>query len=441
MKSVLFVMSLSGTTMLILQIIINSTLKNIISANIRYLLLKLSIIFYLLPLPLIKNHYMKLLGDFGDSIFALPKEKIYKVDIVEAVGTEDFYVFPTFRLFIMLVVIVYFIIILLIIRQIVLYFILRLKIAKYSEKVYDKDIISILDEEKEALKLKRKIIIRISDYIETPMTTGFFNPIILIPKIEITKEKLKWILRHELTHIYNYDYIYNVLCIIVKALHWFNPFVYLLFKQVSIFSEFNCDENIVKNLSMKERIEYGNIILEFSVKTNKKMQYKSISLLGSCDKKIMKERLIIVKRLNKRKKFKNIIQAITIMSTVLINSLTVFAYKKPVLLNESADSFNYSTYVVDAYFTPNLENKLPDFDGTEIITYYFIDEKNVYKVDENNEKASCNHNYTNGSYAKHILNGKGGCTIEYYNAKRCTECGYVVLRTKYDTETYEKCPH
>lgn len=445
MKSILFVMSLSGTLMLILQIITSLIFNKIMSAKAKYFLLKLSVIFYLLPLSLIKNYYIDLFRYFCDIDFALSQEKIYFTDIVSNSETGNYDFSPTYMIIIIMLIIVYLVIAVLVTRQIILYCILKLKVHKYSAKVYDENIISTFNEEKEKLKLKRKVTIRSLEDIETPMTTGFIHPVILIPRGKITQKNLIWVLRHELTHIYNCDYVYRLLCIIVVAVHWFNPFAYLLLKLISISSEFNCDENIIKNLSIKQRIEYGCTILDFSTKTDKTLSNKAICMLGNYNKKIMKERIIMVKRFNKRKNFEKIIQSIIITSTILISSLTVFAYQEPEISPENMSGFSDNFSEVGAYFeyekSEETNIKLPDLHNAEDVSYYFIDENGVvYKINNNKEKVFCEHTYSNGTYTIHKKNGNG-CIMEYYNAKRCTKCGNVILGTKLNTVTYEKCPH
>ena len=445
-KSILLVMSLSGTAVLLFQIITSIIFKKIMSAKAKYFLLKMSIVFYLLPLPLIKNYYIDLFRSLNGNIFSLPQNEIYVTDVALNSESGNFNFSLDFTTIIILLLIVYLLIIILLARQVILYCVLKWKIRKYSVETHDKDILSILDKEKAKLKIKRKISVRYSKSIETPVTTGFIHTVILIPKTKITEEQMMWILRHELTHIYNCDYIYNLLCIIAVALHWFNPFVYLLFKRLYNFSEFNCDESIVKNLNKEERLIYGNTVLDFSGKTNKNRLNKVMSALGNSNRKIMKERLIIVKKFNKRGKFEKIIQSIIVAATVFVSSLTVFAYQEPVEVYESVDSFNYSLDEADSYFDfsePDYkEYKLPDLDKTERIAYYFIDEDGtINKIDKNMEKAPCNHTYKSGTYKKHILNNKGGCTVEYYNAEKCTKCGVTIVGSKINTVTFEKCPH
>ena len=446
-KSILLVMSLSGTVVLFLQIITSIIFKKIISAKAKYFLLKMSIVFYLLPLPLIKNYYIDLFRSLNSNIFSLPQDEIYVTDVALNSESGKFNFSLAFTTIIIVLIIVYLLIIILLARQVILYCVLKWKIRKYSIETHDKDILSILDKEKEKLKIKRKISIRYSKSIETPVTTGFIHTVILLPTTKITEKQMMWILRHELTHIHNCDYIYNLLCIIAVALHWFNPFAYLLFNQLNSFSEFNCDESIVKNLNKEERLIYGNTILDFSGKTNENRLNKVMSALGNSNRKIMKERLIIVKKFNKRGKFEKIIQSIIVAATVFVSSLTVFAYQEPVVVvyknqdTSDVDFIETYEYSVSGEFD-STEYKLPDLNKNEIISYYTIDEDGtISKTNENNKKAPCNHTYKPVTHVKHMLNSTGGCKMEYYHAQKCAKCGVTIVGEKYKTEIFEKCPH
>jgi len=62
-----------------------------------------------------------------------------------------------------------------------------------------------------------------SPKIESPITIGLFNPIVIIPEklLEtLSENELKSILLHELTHIYHHDQVIGVIKRIVLAVHW-----------------------------------------------------------------------------------------------------------------------------------------------------------------------------------------------------------------------------
>lgn len=49
--------------------------------------------------------------------------------------------------------------------------------------------------------------------------------------------------------------------LIINALHWFNPFAYLMNREAAQLCEHACDESLVRNMSKPERILYGELIL------------------------------------------------------------------------------------------------------------------------------------------------------------------------------------
>lgn len=78
------------------------------------------------------------------------------------------------------------------------------------------------------------------------------------PAVYLSEEALndKWVLNHELIHCKHRDGMMQALMCLVKCMHWFNPFVYLMEKQWDAAREMNCDETVLKDKSKSERIDY-----------------------------------------------------------------------------------------------------------------------------------------------------------------------------------------
>lgn len=119
-----------------------------------------------------------------------------------------------------------------------------------------------------------------TDQISTPLIFGVINPKIYVP-VGISETELNYALCHELIHIKKKDYIIKLFGTLVLAIHWFNPFVWLAFKYLSIDIEMNCDENVVTALGNNTRKEYAETIFNFS-KTPIKVT-KSMLTLGASD--------------------------------------------------------------------------------------------------------------------------------------------------------------
>ena len=106
-----------------------------------------------------------------------------------------------------------------------------------------------------------KIPVMTTKYTDTPMLIGILKPMIVLPNLYLVDEELEMVLEHELTHYRRKDLIVKLAMLIANAIHWFNPLVYALSKQLSIMCELSCDEKVVLQMDNPERRLYGETIL------------------------------------------------------------------------------------------------------------------------------------------------------------------------------------
>ncbi len=101
----------------------------------------------------------------------------------------------------------------------------------------------------EQLGIKRVVRIYLSSLVRSPLTIGFFKPIILVPLASInhlSSQQMEAVLLHELAHIKRMDYLVNILLSIVEAVMFFNPFMQLLSKNVKRERENCCDDWVLQ---------------------------------------------------------------------------------------------------------------------------------------------------------------------------------------------------
>ncbi len=115
---------------------------------------------------------------------------------------------------------------------------------------------------KKELKIKRSIRIRMTSNLRSPMLVGVFFPVIYIPCCEISDKNLRMVFLHELTHYKRKDLIFKWLSLFVNAIHWFNPFAYLLCANLSEACEISCDMAVTKKMSDSEQKTYMKTILD-----------------------------------------------------------------------------------------------------------------------------------------------------------------------------------
>lgn len=117
---------------------------------------------------------------------------------------------------------------------------------------------------------RRRIEVRTSDRIDSPLTYGVLRPVILLPSdtdLSDTK-RLEFILAHELTHIRHFDSLTKLLLAGAVSLHWFNPAAWVLYRFCNRDMELACDEAVVRMFSADTRRDYALMLLEFVEKKN-----------------------------------------------------------------------------------------------------------------------------------------------------------------------------
>lgn len=138
--------------------------------------------------------------------------------------------------------------------------------------------------------IKVSVELYTNSLISSPLLIGFWKPCIVLPTTDISMSDFRFTILHELTHYKRMDMFYKWLIQIAICLHWFNPFVYLIGKEINRECELSCDEVVISNLDLKERRSYGDTLLN-AIKTggNYKSSVASVTLWES--KKILSERL------------------------------------------------------------------------------------------------------------------------------------------------------
>jgi beta-lactamase regulating signal transducer with metallopeptidase domain len=97
--------------------------------------------------------------------------------------------------------------------------------------------------------INRKVSIWYSNNIHSPMTFGFWKPVILLPVAlvnQLSIQQAESLVIHELTHIKNNDYILNWLLITIEAIYFFNPFVKIVAQKIKLEREKNCDLQVLQ---------------------------------------------------------------------------------------------------------------------------------------------------------------------------------------------------
>ncbi|MBC8535558.1 M23/M56 family metallopeptidase [Feifania hominis] len=118
----------------------------------------------------------------------------------------------------------------------------------------------------------RKIEVRVSDKIATPLTYGIFHPVILLPKqTDWTDERqLDFVLTHEWVHIRRYDALYKLILTAALCLHWCNPLVWVMALVANRDLELSCDEQVLRAAGEQQRQAYALTLLTLQERRNRR---------------------------------------------------------------------------------------------------------------------------------------------------------------------------
>lgn len=165
-----------------------------------------------------------------------------------------------------------------------------------------------------------KIITRKTSMIDAPLMVGLFRPVLLLPDIEMSEENLNYILLHELTHYKRHDLWYKWFAMLVNTVHWFNPFAYIVSRQIDEECEISCDLSVVANMDEEEQKGYMNTILTLVSRT--RTNPKLFTTAMASNKNQIKRRFTMIKNATKKSKITIFFSAIT---ACIILVVSVFA--------------------------------------------------------------------------------------------------------------------
>ena len=135
-------------------------------------------------------------------------------------------------------------------------------LRRWAAPVGEPEVLSLYNALGDKLGLDRRPRLLSCPGLSVPMLAGMFRPVLLLPEERPAGDALKYSLLHELTHYRRWDIWRKALALWVRAVHWFNPLVWLAVRWMDRDLELSCDEGALKLLPPEEHAAYGRTILE-----------------------------------------------------------------------------------------------------------------------------------------------------------------------------------
>lgn len=288
----------------------------------------------------------------------------------------------------------------------------------------------------------------IPDGICGPCTIGFFRQKIVFPEsFPMLHSEYDMVYKHEHSHLKNHDNLVKVLCLLVLCLHWMNPVAYLLLFLYIDTAEIVSDSAAVEGCLKECRKDYATLLVnEASTPDKNPVMWKN-NLFSNKKKsgknmKILKRKIDYMMKEKKKGLLQRGIMVAVSALTIVSGAGTVLAYEpmlssdesfSDVISDESLDVFAYNSSEFDPL-------AFLDFSKSNSI---FIDNNGIQLAcDESlSPYALCTHSMIDGTFYTHSKNSSGGCTVKVYTCKRCEKCGYLANKKYSHSITSTKCTH
>lgn len=144
--------------------------------------------------------------------------------------------------------------------------------------------------------IRRKVRVRCSDRVDSPLTYGLLRPVILLPKTLDRSDvsRLAFVLTHEMAHIRRFDALSKLLLAAAACLHWFNPLVWVMLVLANRDLELSCDAAVVRLYGAEARAPYARTLLELEARRS-----RFLPLCSAFNKNALEERIGAIMRSRK----------------------------------------------------------------------------------------------------------------------------------------------
>lgn len=156
--------------------------------------------------------------------------------------------------------------------------------------------------------IARAVELCVNPLVSSPMLVGYLHPCIVLPGVEIAEKDFHYIVMHELTHYKRRDIFYKWLLQVTVCLHWFNPLVHLMNREIDRACEFSCDEAVITKMGYDHAGDYGKMLLDAMAAVGTDRE-PSAAVTLNADKRLLKERLGAIMNCERKTKKEIVITA------------------------------------------------------------------------------------------------------------------------------------
>lgn len=263
-------------------------------------------------------------------------------------------------------------------------------IKKSVSPVVDKDIITLFKHSKQQLNISKNILLGMSNEVRSPLTFGLRKTYVILPvRFEewLSKEDIKHIFLHELNHYKYKDIPTNYLMVFFQIIYWFNPLIWIAFKEMRLDREIACDHAVLTSLDNQSHKKYGNTIIHF-IDKSPAPQYNKLANQLNGSKKQIKKRIIEIASFQAVSKLQHVKSiAIFLLAGVFV------ATQIPLASVMANDNNRYTSFNHEQTDYQDLRAYFQNYDGSFVLYDMQKDAYHIYNKDQSTLRVSPDSTY------------------------------------------------
>lgn len=210
--------------------------------------------------------------------------------------------------------------------------------------------------------VKRPVELYVNPLAASPMLLGVRKPCVVLPTAELPEEDLRFVLLHELTHYRRRDLPYKWLMQLTVCVHWFNPLVHWMAREVERTGELSCDEAVLRRLDGPGRRAYGDAILR-TISAGGGYQTVHPSPALGAEGKHLKERLETIMKFKKTGRLSAVLAALLAIVLGVTGAAAGIYAGLPTVKTGTAYRYTMESYY-EAPYIFGIGWNLPEEEGT-----------------------------------------------------------------------------
>lgn len=262
-------------------------------------------------------------------------------------------------------------------------------IKRTTSNLKNKEVLVLFEQCMQDLKISRHLIVGESPLVSSPMTFGLLKTYVVFPTHFdewLSLKDIRYIILHELNHIKYKDIVTNYLIVIYQVVYWFNPLVWLAFREMRSDREIACDMAVLHSLDERCYAEYGNTIIKV---VDRASHFKNFALTNQFNGPKQQIR----KRIERIASFTADSKLLKLKSIAIFMLVAILVASQAPLVSVMANDHNRYDFTSDRTMHEDLSDYFSGYKGSFVLYDLKADQYRIYNENQSKLRVSPDSTY------------------------------------------------